>query len=533
MAIDQLVVDFITNPWFILSLLFWILMGILVYSLRHKKDVIYVFFPLLAMVKTKKLNNFIKKISRRFTRFWKIFWSIGIFVSFGFMIFAYYFFFVNLINLIINPQIENVITPLIPGVTIGLPIFAYLIIPLLFILTTHELAHGIAASSDGVDIKSTGVLAAGLFYLIGFGAFVEVDERELRSTKFHRNTRLRIAGAGAYINAITSLIALILLITFPLLISPFYGKQVAQVESVLTPEEGGYNYGNLSSGDVIVGLKEAGSTGDFIYLDGEHGITLNYILMNQDPQIHLAPGDHLTMLIYLPHEDRFTEKGVVLGPLYNDKNEVVGVYIGILTSTYYMPLGFLGKLFTGDWPVFLFTEFVWLWVIAFSVTIFNLLGLPIFDGDRMLKEVIYGIVGENYDQLKLKKDRFEFNKEEKFYGLSEFRVSEIEEVRIYLQEKVSKNQDISNTDELTLNTNYYQLVDKIGDGFKSTLELKLPESSTISKKSTLEVRYKYWFDEKKPKKQLILNTIRIITLILLGGNFLLSFLKFGFVTPFT
>ncbi|MHA1724158.1 MAG: site-2 protease family protein [Promethearchaeota archaeon] len=488
----------------------------------------YVFFPLLAMIKTRKLNKFIKRLSRRFPRFWRAFWTVGIFVSFGFMIFAYYFFFVNLINLILNPSIENVVTPLIPGVTIGFPVFAYLIIPLLFIMTTHELAHGIAASSDGVEIKSTGILGAGLFYLIGFGAFVEVDERELNSTKYSRGTRLRIASAGAFINALTLLLAVILMTSFPLMISPFYGKQVAQVEYVLTPEEGGYNYGNISAGDVIVALKKKGSTGDFVYLDGENGITLNYFLGNNHKTIKFSVGDKVILKIYVPRGDLFCEKEIILGPLYDENNKIIGVFIGIQTSPYYMPLNFLAKLFTGKWPIFLFTEFLWLWIIAFSVTIFNLVGLPIFDGDRMIKEIMNWLIGSKYKRIKKKKDQLSYNKESNFYYLSEMRVSEIEYVKIFLPSRGSKKNRYS--DALILNKNYYRLVDKIGDGFMSTLELIMPETASIEENTLLEVGYTYWHDENKAKRQTILNAIRFITLFLVVGNFLLSYLKFGMIT---
>ncbi|NHJ25356.1 MAG: hypothetical protein EAX89_12315, partial [Candidatus Lokiarchaeota archaeon] len=167
------------------------------------------------MFKTKKLNNIIVNISKRKPKFWRTFWNIGIFVSFGFTIYGLFFFFINLLNLIFQPSVEQAIVPLIPGVTIDLPIFFYLILPLLFIMTTHEFAHGISASVDGVEIKSTGILGVGVFYLIGFGAFVEVDERELFSQRHNRNTRLRIASAGTSINGLTVLIALPILIFFP------------------------------------------------------------------------------------------------------------------------------------------------------------------------------------------------------------------------------------------------------------------------------------------------------------------------------
>ena len=206
------ILDFLLNPWFIISLIFWLIVLLLVFLLRKKKGAYYLFFPLLAMFKTKRLNKFIGKISRKRPKFWRIFWTIGIFVSFGFTIYAFYFFLTNFINLIINPKPEQAIVLLIPGVTIDLPLLFYLILPLLFIITTHEFAHGIAASSDGLDIKSTGVLGAGLFFVIGFGAFVEIDEREANSKKVNRYTRLRIASAGTYINGITAGVAFILLL---------------------------------------------------------------------------------------------------------------------------------------------------------------------------------------------------------------------------------------------------------------------------------------------------------------------------------
>ncbi|MCK4369576.1 MAG: site-2 protease family protein, partial [Candidatus Lokiarchaeota archaeon] len=280
MPLFDIIIDFILNPWFILSLLFWGFVYLLKYLLRNKKDAYYFWFPFLVMFKTRKLNKFIMKVSRKAPKFWKIFWTIGIFISFGFTIYALYFFFTNFINMIIRPSPEQAIVLLIPGVTISLPWMSYLILPLLFIVTTHELAHGISAGADGVDVKSTGVLGAGLFFIIGFGAFVEVDERELNSQKYHRNTRLRIAAAGTYVNGITAGIAFLLLLSFPLIISPFY-RQVSQVYSVVPEVEGGINEGNLAKNDVILAIKKQGAGDEeYVSLNNDEGRTLSDILNN-------------------------------------------------------------------------------------------------------------------------------------------------------------------------------------------------------------------------------------------------------------
>ncbi|MFX1443235.1 MAG: site-2 protease family protein [Promethearchaeota archaeon] len=605
MSLSDLIIDFFLNPWFLLSLVFWGIVGILSYLLRKKKEAVMVFFPLLALFKTKKLNNFILKISKKAPRFWRIFWTIGIFISFAFTIFAFFFFFINLFNLITNPRIENAVTPLIPGVTVSLPLFMYLIIPILFVMTTHEFAHGIAANSDGVEVKSTGVLGAGFFYLIGLGAFVEVNERELNSSKFHRNTRLRIASAGTFVNAITAGIAILLILNFPLLISPFYGPQLYQVDTVLTKEQGGFNEGNLDKGDVLRAVKKKGSNEGFIYFDSY--TTLHTILENDSRKLKVSVGDELTLKIYRPRIEKYVEKDISLGPLYNigilyeyasntelkityifskeeggnnynekleqdliitklngtyinvekgktlekflthynlttmkltsksGKNyylnvELDGVRIGILTKLYWMPKNDLAKLLGGELPDFLIRELIWLWIIAFSVTIFNMLPLPIFDGDRVVKEFVKWGVGEKYIKTKKKKERILYKKGEKNYPLSEYRVEKIDSIKIIIKDKSRIGMGIESQSEVLLSDNKYSLIDAIGDGFKSTISFDFPKQTELPDNSIIEVSYEYQYDEKRRQKKLILNTIRIITLFIVAANFILSFVLLGAVT---
>jgi len=183
-------------------------------------------------------------------------------------------------------------------------------------VTTHEFALGLSASIDGVEIKSTGVLGAGLFFLVGFGAFVEVDERTLRSSKFKRNTRFRIAAAGTYVNAITAGVAFLLILNFPTLISPFY-VQTIQINSVLTPQDGGFNYGNLESGDVIVAIKRQNDPDNqFLYLDLSQDINLTSILSNST-RIKFTIGENLTFNTYNPSSDSYSKKNVTVGPRYD------------------------------------------------------------------------------------------------------------------------------------------------------------------------------------------------------------------------
>ncbi len=591
-------------PWIVISSVFWIVVFVFAYLLRKKKGAAYIFFPLIALFKTKRLNNLIRRIAAKKPKVWRVFWTIGIFVSFSFTIYAFYFFFVNLFNLIIDPRIENAIAPLIPGVTIDLPLFAYLILPLLFIITTHEFAHGISACNDDVDIKSTGVLGAGLFLLIGFGAFVEVNERELNSSKFHRNTRLRIAAAGTYVNAITVGIALILIVSFPLLVSPFYGA-IPQVGLVLTPEEGGFNYGNLSNDDAIVAIKKSFQDDDkYIYLYDVQGTNpLHQVLYNETGIIECAVGDQLSVKTYNPTTNQESVKTITLGPRYDlgieyeyidnytlkitkvfpesegginydkglsegllikevnstkidlsneirlegflsnfdlknlnitDENgntyildvKVEGVVIGVLTYSvlYWMYKNDVGKLFTNNWPLFLIRELSWLFIIAFSITLFNMLPLPVFDGDRIMKEIINSIFGEDYSEKKQKTDRMLISEESNNFEFTQLRVDEINQVKMVIYDE----NDSDKTSEIIVAEEKYNLIDSIGDGYNDTLNLNFDSKNLSNNKAHLDVTYTYWSDRNSKKKRNILNTIRLVTLFIVAGNFILSFLAFGF-----
>jgi len=594
MSLLNIITDFLLNPWFITSVIFWIIVILLVYALKNRKEAYNLFFPFLILFKTKKLNNFLRKISRKAPRFWRIFWNVGIFVSFGFTIFGFYYFFVNIIQLIFQPSIQNAMVPLIPGVTVDLPLLFYLILPLLFVMTTHEFAHGISANIDGVEVKSTGLVGVGLFYLVTFGAFVEVDERELRSSKFHRNTRLRIAAAGTFVNSITAGIALILIISYPLLVSPFY-SQVTQVYSVLPAQDGGFNHGNLESQDAIVAIKNSEDPdADFLNLDLNQGISLTSVLSNTT-KVKFSIGDNLTFRTYNPVTDLSSRKNVTVGPRYDiyekiryeyipngtglritynyssnsetnilitqvngtaiDKSsgdtleliltnfnlkainltsdlgmdyiidvEVVGVFIGVQSTYYWMHKNDFAKFFTSNWPDFWLKELVWLFMISLSITLFNMMPLPIFDGDRFLKELVNWKFGEDYKSKRKKKDRLIYKGTDTECKLTEYRVENVESVKILLKDAQKGDPN----SEILLGKDNYELIDKIGDGFKDTVLVTLPETTKLKKNSVFEISYEYLHDDKRKIKSIVINTIRIIAFSLIIGNFILSFMNFGF-----
>ncbi len=94
----------------------------------------------------------------------------------------------------------------IPGINPYLPI-VYGWIALIIAMIVHEGMHGILARSTGLSVKSSGII---LLLILPIGAFVDIDEKELKKAKAKDSGRVLAAGPGA--NIITAGIALLCLI---------------------------------------------------------------------------------------------------------------------------------------------------------------------------------------------------------------------------------------------------------------------------------------------------------------------------------
>jgi hypothetical protein len=150
--------------------------------------------------------------------------------------------------------------------------------------------------------------------------------------------------------------------------------------------------------------------------------------------------------------------------------------------------------------------------------------LPIFDGDRFLKELIDWIFGEDYKSKKKKIDRLIYKGTDTECKLTEYRVENVEYVKILLKGDNKNNHN----SEVLLGKDNYELIDSIGDGYKDTVSVKLPETTKLKKNSVFEVSFEYLYDDKRKIKKIVLNTVRFVALGLILGNFVLSFSIFGF-----
>ncbi|WP_460173895.1 site-2 protease family protein [Vulcanisaeta sp. JCM 14467] len=97
------------------------------------------------------------------------------------------------------------LAPLIPGVTVSLYTFLYIIVAIGIGILLHELAHGAVSSRYGIRIKSGGAFA---LLFLAFGGFVEIDEEELRNRGLL--VRLAVYSSGVFMNIVLAYIAVAL-----------------------------------------------------------------------------------------------------------------------------------------------------------------------------------------------------------------------------------------------------------------------------------------------------------------------------------
>ncbi len=306
--------------------------------------------PFFFMWKTEKLNAFLTKMGKKFP---VIFFNVGIVVGFGGMIFAFWMFGENLIKFFIQPAAAGGVVPIIPGVTItGLPL-VYMLIALAVAILVHEFAHGFAASKDNIPIKSSGLLG----FFVMFGAFVEPDEEAFEKEATPK-ARMRLLAAGSYSNLIWSFVFLAILVNFGALASIAYNPPSGAYIYQTSPGSPGAEA--LTVGDVIIGLNDT-------EIDAWNDVSLFMVdaLAGSQVTIYTLDGD-VTILLAA-----------------NEANATRG-YIGIYGADYWEA--------KPGWNLFLSPMFVfhmqqivlWCYIILISLALFNLLPIPMLDGDKLL-----------------------------------------------------------------------------------------------------------------------------------------------------
>jgi membrane-associated protease RseP (regulator of RpoE activity) len=209
------------------------------------------------MIKTKRGRSALERWAR-FRRFWTAAADVGI----GLAVVAMGSILVLLVidavlSLRLNPSTAPPVTEALglPGINPIIPI-GYGIVALVVGIVLHELAHGVVARSQGIGVKTLGIL----WCVVPVGAFVEQDDVEMMAAS--RRKRDRVAAAGILANfGLTVLFFLALSLLIASSVAPnANGVGVAFVQ----PDTPAAN-ATLVPGDIIVSINGTLTTNSTLF----------------------------------------------------------------------------------------------------------------------------------------------------------------------------------------------------------------------------------------------------------------------------
>lgn len=178
---------------------------------------------------------------------------------------------------------------LIPGINKHIPVL-WGWIGLIVAVVAHEMGHAVIALTQGVRVKSMGVL-------IPLGAFTDIDESELAAQS--RVKRTRILSAGVFANLLVAVISLVLFFG-PVLGSIVPSNETMAIGNIVPGSEA--DFLGLSPGMIITHVNETRVSGDEM-LDLKKmnsPITIRVLERGKNRTIHLNKSDGILIVGLLP-----------------------------------------------------------------------------------------------------------------------------------------------------------------------------------------------------------------------------------------
>lgn len=297
-------------------------------------------FPLVLILRTRKINRFLDIIAKKSGKILLTTANIFIFLSIGLMVFGAYTLTKNLFCLFYRVEAAIPIFPAVPIVTVreSLP---YFLVSVAIIIFIHEFAHGIIASHEKVKVKSAGFM----FLAIIPGGFVEPDEESFKKAGLTK--KLRILAAGSSANLIFGLIMIIILAAF----FPPTGVLIQGVVDNSPAAKAG-----LQSGDVIKSVY------------GKPTPNLNIF---REIMREVRVGETVVLEVEFKNGSTSTLKIKTVGAPENKSRAVIGIY----------PSNYIKIT-----PLYLTIFWVQLWSI--SIAIINMLPIYPLDGGSFVYHLL-------------------------------------------------------------------------------------------------------------------------------------------------
>lgn len=284
---------------------------------------------------------------------------------------------------------------LLPGINPYLPVL-YGWFAIVCAIAIHEGAHGVAARSLGLKVKSSGLL---FLLFIPIGAFVDVDEEELKRVSGRASARVMAAGVGG--NIVVASVCLIGVLLIAGSLAPAIdGVYVGGVDAGMPAQSAG-----ILPGDVLVTVDNVrvNSTEDLRNLLGN--LTSGDLV-----EVTVARGEmwqtHFSTFVNLTTSENGTVMGVRVGNLMT--HERLQIYRNVTPQTltlYLVPpalapglvpfsdslASFYKSSLGPQWTIYANTLF-WLWFVNVNLAVFNALPLYPLDGGRIFNTALKRVI---------------------------------------------------------------------------------------------------------------------------------------------
>ena len=368
---------------------------------QAKEKRIAIQFPLI-IIRTKRFSKIFDRLGAMRASHY-ISWILLVLVPFVAGV-ALYLIVNSLIALINNPalgEISREMGPqailMLPGINPMLPI-VYGWIAIVVAVVIHEGGHGIIARNVGFDVKSSGLL---FFLFVPIGAFVDVDEEQVKKARARPSLKVMAAGVGG--NIIFGATCLLLLLVLVSGVSPAVnGVYVNSVVDGMPAQEAGLMpkdvftaidnipINNATDLQTIINSKTAGDT---VWVE---------VIRGDNWQQQYATNITLTI-----SEDNRTIMGITTYDLQTElRLENYQTFSIERLSMYMVPptlasglvpySDFLAPFYThslGPVWVILANTLFWLWFVNLNLAIFNALPIYPMDGGRIVDILLKRFAG--------------------------------------------------------------------------------------------------------------------------------------------
>ncbi len=307
-------------------------------------------YPLLLIVRTRSVAGPLDRLAQKAPRFWDAVSRAAVATGFGLMAFAIYVLSTNLATYLFRPEQvggQNIVIPLIVGVTIRLDHLPYLFIAFAIVLITHEGLHGVIARREQLPVKSAGIF---LVFVVP-GGFVEPDEQAFKAAS--PGARMRVAAVGSFANLVVGFLT------------------VLAIFGLFVPVEAGLIAVQTEPGSKIA-VNEV-----LVEIDGvpvnSYTVRSEKVTMGQTLRVKTLSGEYV-----------FQTNPEVWGREFILGSVVRGLGITQVDSFLPLRLQFLDPAASYA----LYRTLYWLQLVSIGVAVFNMLPIHILDGSIVLKALL-------------------------------------------------------------------------------------------------------------------------------------------------